>query len=271
VTDQNPKSERKYDPETGLPLTKKGILNESTGSGSLQKIKITPPAEMQYMVENGLAPSALPNWNRDDPESLWYCGYRKFSPERREIFLTKLAQTGRVIQSAMWAGINESTVRNHRKADPEFDTACKLAEQMYHESVVVRLTHQALVGQIDERKDKEGNVISRRVSYEQQLRIRLLQRADPSYQDSSKQEVSVVGGAVVVPAPIDSVESWDDVVRRHTGGGNSTGGSGGSLPSPDSGPKALAEGRVVKRGQSEILEADGTEVGDEPNDVGKDA
>lgn len=209
---------------------------------------------MEYMVENGLAPSALPNWDREDPESLWYVGYRKFSPERREIYLTKLAQTGRVQQSCIWAGVSKGTVLKHREQDPEFDAACKLAYDMYHESVVTRLTHQALQGQIDEKRDKDGNILSRRVSYEQQLRIRLLQRADPDYRDASRQEVSVVGGAVVVPAPIDSVESWDDVVKRHTGGGNVSSPMSDVRPplsegseSSAAGERALSEGRVVKR------------------------
>jgi hypothetical protein len=211
----------KKDPETGLPLTKEGKLIETSGNGPDLKIKLIPPAGQQYMVDNGLAPSQLPNWDREDPESLWYVGYRKFSPERRELFLSKLATTGRALLSATLAGVSHDTVTRHREQDPDFDAACKLANHMYHESVVARLTSQALVGQVDERYDKEGKLLSRRTSYEQQLRIRMLQRADSSYQDASKQEVSVVGGAVVVPAPIDSVESWDDVVRRHTGGGQS--------------------------------------------------
>jgi hypothetical protein len=231
---------------------------------ALKQIKLHPPAEMQYMVDNGLAPSQLPNWDKEDPESLWYINYRKFTPERREIYLTKLAQTGRVIQSCLWAGISKKTVQRHREADPEFDSACQMAYDLYHENVVTRLTHQALEGQLDIRKDKEGNVISKRVSYEQQLRIRLLQRADPDYRDASRQEVSVVGGAVVVPAPIDSVESWDDVVRRHTTGGQSAGagsavGQGPALEgSGPAGERALSEGRVVKRA---VIETDGDEVG----------
>jgi hypothetical protein len=267
LTDEiKPKS--KIDPETGLPLTKAGNLSESSGCGALQKIKLHPPAEMEYMVENGLAPSALPNWNREDPESLWYVGYRKFSPERREIYLTKLAQTGRVQQACLWAGVSKGTVLKHREQDPDFDTACKLAYDLYHENVVTRLTHQALEGQIDIRKDKEGNVISKRVSYEQQLRIRLLQRADPDYRDASRQEVSVVGGAVVVPAPIDSVESWDDVVKRHTGSPVASSVAAGTqsergLPSEQvsaDGSKALLEGRVVKR---TVVDTSGESVGKE--------
>lgn len=210
------------------------------------KMVVIPPADMQYLVDNGLAPSKLPNWNRDDPDSLWYVGYRKFTPERKEAFLSKLSTTGRIGLSCWFAGIDHSTVCRHRNEDPEFDAACKLACDIYQESVAATITHQARAGQIDERYDKEGNLLSRRVTYEQQLRLRLLQRADPSYTDVSKQEVSVIGGAVVVPAPIDNVESWDDVVRRHTGG---TAVSNSPLAGANepAGERALAEGRVVKR------------------------
>lgn len=194
---------------------------------------------MAKLVEKGIAPYELPNWNKDDPDSNWYLPYKKFGPERREIFLTKLEQTGRVVLSAQFAGVAAHTVSRARKESPEFDEACKTAEAMYHEMVVARLTSQALAGQVDEKYDKEGNLLSRRTSYEQQMRILMLKRADPSYNDISRQEVSVVGGAVVVPAPIDSVESWDDVVKKYTSGANV---GNASLPSLDAGPKVLDEG-----------------------------
>jgi len=241
--------------EHGHALRRDGSYRESTGSGPNIKLS-TPigPIDMPDLVRRGLVVEAKPNWDPTDPESNWACigSYRKFTPERRAIFLSKLEETGRTLLSARFAGVNKTTIFEHRKADPAFDEACKLAEDMYHEMCAASITAQARAGMIDERWDKEGNLLSRRVSYETRLREKLLDRADPSYRDTSRQEVAVVGGAVVVPAPTDSVETWDQVVARHTGSpvAGSAGAGTHSLISPDVGPKALDEGRVIKRGSS---------------------
>ncbi len=273
------------DSDTGLAVRKNGeyIAASTDGSGAgIRKIKIIPPADMAELAKNGIAPYEIPNWDKDDPESNWYLQYRKFTPERRAVFLAKLEQHGRIGLAARWAGVVTDTVNRHRKEDPEFDHACNESLSYYHEMCVAGITHQARVGMIDEKYDKEGKLISRRVSYEQQLRMMMVKRADPSYNDIQKQEVSVVGGAVVVPAPIDSVESWEDVVRRHTGGGNAAAVGNSPLsavngaqrtliagersepsavgqgPEPGvSESSAVAEGRVVKR---TILEAEGSEI-----------
>lgn len=272
------------DPITGLALRQDGTFIASSGSGPITRIKVIPPADMAELAKNGIAPYEIPNWDKDDPESNWYLQYRKFTPDRRALFLSKLEQHGRIALAARWAGVAPSTINRHRKEDPEFDLACEESLAFYHEMCVASITHQARVGQIDEKYDKEGNLISRRVQYEQQLRMMMVKRADPSYNDVQKQEVSVVGGAVVVPAPIDSVESWEDVVRRHTGspavgpatagtlserglpreggmsaagGSNLAGGSnttfGGSTPKLDAGS---ADGDVVETDGSEIGETE---------------
>lgn len=205
------------DPSSGLMIKADGTLHGHTGQGKNRKYTPIPPADMAELVKNGLAPELIPNWDPADPNSNWQCGYRKFTPERREIFLQKLEQTGRVRLACRFAGISHTTVFRHKEADPQFAEACEEAEAMYHENVVASITHQARVGMTDERYDKDGRLICRRVTYETQLRKMMVQRADSSYNDTSRQELAVTGGAVVVPAPTDSVESWDDVVRRHTG------------------------------------------------------
>lgn len=279
------------DPDTGLTVRQDGNYSESTSDGSgrgLVKIKVIPPADMAELAKNGIAPYEIPNWDKDDPNSNWYLQYRKFNPEKRAIFLSKLEQHGRIGLAARWAGVVTETVNRHRKEDAEFDAACNEAVAYYHEMCAASITHQGRMGQVTEKYDKDGRLVMKSVQYEQQLRILMLKRAAPEYNDVQKQEMTVVGGAVVVPAPIDSVESWDDVVRRHTGGGSSAGAGGssagaltaggdrttadgGPLSAGGSGPgtstgsqsvggNAVSEGRVVKR---IVLETNGTEVGKE--------
>lgn len=245
--------------EHGSALNKDGTVHASTGTAPYTKTYNIPPVDMPDLVKKGIAPEQFPNWDREDPESNWYLRARKLTFERKAILLAKLESVGVMTIAARWAGVTCQTVRAHRKEDLEFDEACTEAENMYHALTAASITHQARAGQMDERWDKEGNLLSRRVSFETPIRIKMLDRADPSYNSVSRQEVAVVGGAVVVPAPTDlSVESWDDVVRRHTG----TPQMAQSVPSIDSGPAALSEGRVVKR---TVVETDGTPVDADPD------
>lgn len=242
------------DPETGLSVTKDGTLHKSSGTGPIKKTKIIPPVDMASLVEKGIAPTLYPNWDPNDPESNWHLSFRKFTPERKETYLCVLEQQGIAVVAARWAGVSTATVMRHRKEDPLFDEACSEAENYYHAMCGASILNQARVGQIDERYNNDGRLISRRVSYETRIREIMLKRAFPDYNDIQKQELSVIGGAVVVPAPIDSVESWDDVVKRHTGGGNVS-----NSPQVD-GQSAMAEGRVVKRN---VLETSGESVENE--------
>jgi len=254
-------TKRPVDPESGITINQDGTLHKSSGSGQITKRAIIPAAEAYELVKKGIAPTEVPNWDRDDPDSNWYINVRKFTTERQAIFLTKLQQYGRIGQAANFAGVSNETINRHRKADPEFDAACRSAEITYHEMVATAILNQALVGQIDRRWDKDGKLLSERTTYETQIRKMIVQRADPSYNDVSKQEVSVVGGAVIVPAPVDGVETWDDVVRRMSG--SSANGAERTLTDSERselGQRALGEGRVVKRS---VVDTSGESVGNE--------
>lgn len=236
---------------------------------------------MADLVAKGLTPILYTNWDPDDPDSNWHLSYRKFTPERKKIFITHLEQTGIQAIAARWAGVSSNCIREHRKEDPHFDLACNEAEEYYHAMCAASILSQARVGMIDEKYNKDGQVISRRVSYETRLRELMLKRARPDYNETQKQEMTVVGGAVVVPAPIDSVESWEDVVKRHTGSsvngaqrtltdGERSEQTGGSTTERGIGQladgNALNEGRVVKRPKGGTIETKGVEAGEEPAD-----
>jgi hypothetical protein len=142
--------------------------------------------------------------------------YRKLTPERKAEFLEKLSQTGRITLSALIAGVSTGTISDHRKKDPDFDYAVTCAEQLYHEMVAASITAQAMHGMRDIRRDKEGNIIAERVTYEQQIRLAMLKRADPAYVATEKSETKVSAGVVAIPLPQESTESWDDIVKKYT-------------------------------------------------------
>jgi hypothetical protein len=229
--------------EKDMPhLTKDGMIRASPGTGIPKEYKVMKytPLDSEELERRGIVPEGGLRW---DDEYLKTIRYRKFGPEQRAVFLEKLAETGRIKIAAIHAGVLPSCVERHRKEDPSLEEETQLALTMYHEQTVALIAAQARAGMHDIRYDKEGKVVARRVSYEQQLRIRLLERADSDYKQVQKSEVSVTGGTAVIPAPIDSLESWDDIVRKHVGGGTEA----RALPNPESGPAALGDGRVVRR------------------------
>lgn len=221
------------------------------------------PLDLADAYKRGLIDKTDVNWDPKDPNSNWRTvgGYRKLTPERKGKFLEVLELTGRIGLAARAAGVAQNTVRDHRKADPLFNEACIEAEQMYHEVTAGLILAQARQGMKDIRYDKEGNLLCERTTYETQIRKLMLERADESYRMTQKQQLEVTGGAVVVPAPEGSVESWEDVVRKHTSASVVT--SGETVE----GERALTEGRVVKRS---IPAPVGSDLGSDGAAVGTD-
>lgn len=246
-------------PKREVKFRKDGTAHEGHGLGPTVPYDQQPlPTAIQVMAKNarpldladaykrGLIDQSDVNWDPKDPNSNWRTvgGYRKLTPERKGKFLEVLELTGRIGLAARAAGVAQNTVRDHRKADPLFNEACTEAEQMYHEVTAGLILAQARQGMKDIRYDKEGNLLCERTTYETQIRKLMLERADESYRMTQKQQLEVTGGAVVVPAPEGSVESWEDVVRKHTGSAPVGSGLGAA---------ALTEGRVVRRSGSDVV------------------
>lgn len=70
----------------------------------------------------------------------------RFDSERREIYITHLAETCDSVAAAEAAGVHPTTARYHRRMDPDFDAACReaLAEGYdFLETEIVRLRIEA--------------------------------------------------------------------------------------------------------------------------------
>lgn len=70
----------------------------------------------------------------------------RFDAERREIYVTHLAETCDSVAAAEAAGVHPGTARYHRRMDPVFDAACReaLAEgYVFLETEIVRLRLEA--------------------------------------------------------------------------------------------------------------------------------
>src|SRR5690348_12771561 len=103
-------------------------ITEGTGIGPNQTKTIIKRqsilADLEYAKNKGIIPAEGFNWNRDDPESVYSFGFRKFTDERKAFFLNKFSENGNQILSALFSGIHPNTVQEHRKIDPEFGEAC---------------------------------------------------------------------------------------------------------------------------------------------------
>jgi hypothetical protein len=99
---------------------------------------------------------------------------------------------------------------------------------MWRSNTENRIVNEALEGQLEEKWDKEGNLLSRRKVVHPRLLEIILKRVNKDYIETQKSEVAVTGGAVIVPAPVDSVDSWEATVAKYTGKTIDT--AGGPVP-----------------------------------------
>jgi hypothetical protein len=203
-----------------LPSTNKdGTIHAGSGIGPVKNTAPNRPwlEDLKEASERGILPVSGLSFDTSDENSLANVGYRKFSPERKQVYLETLAKTGRSKLAALVAGVTPTCVADHASKDPDFAQQREIAQDTYHEITAALILAQAREGMKDIRYDKEGNITSMRTSYETRLREKMLNRADPTYIETQKSEVAVTGGAVVVPAPIDSVDTWEATVAKYTG------------------------------------------------------
>lgn len=200
-------------------INKDGTIHAGSGIGPVRTTAPNRPwlEDLKEASERGLLPEKGLSFDTSDENSLANVGYRKFSPERKQLYLETLAKTGRSKLAALVAGVTPTCVLDHASKDPDFAQQREIAADIYHEVTAAMILAQAREGMKDIRYDKEGRITSMRTSYETRIREKMINRADPTYIETQKSEVAVTGGAVVVPAPIDSVDTWEATVAKYTG------------------------------------------------------
>jgi hypothetical protein len=224
-----------YDRKPGEPYIRAdGQPHASSGSGprpetlkALTREQINPHL-LPSVPADGNDPSAellakmrrTPSFDPADPSSMFYDVGRKLTAEKKVEYLKHLATYGRVGLAAHYVGVTDGTVTQHRKKDPLFDELCTVAANCYREACVGLITQQALMGITEYRWDKEGNILSVRRTFETRLRELILKHADPAYNETQKQEVTVQGGTVFVPPPAENVADWPAMVAAMADSGS---------------------------------------------------
>lgn len=112
----------------------------------------------------------------------------KFKEPQQALFLQQYALNRCVRKSARIAGISDMAVFDLRKRSPEFAEKMQQAEDAYVERIV-HAAHKRAVEGVDEPIFGQGGQVGTRKKFSDALLIRLLQRYDPSFRETSTTKV----------------------------------------------------------------------------------
>lgn len=217
-----------YDPNDPNPPDP-NEYRASSGIGPIlaKSVQFMPAADWEWARENGILRE------NDVPfHEMNRMGHRKFTDEVQRNYLSLLEIIGNKTLVCRMIGVHPTTVLRAAKDDPDFDAAQREAVGMFKALAQATIVGQAIAGHKEIRKDKEGNITYERRVYETRLREMVLKWANPEFVETQKSEVAVTGGAVIVPAPVESVDSWEATVAKYTGKTIDTEGAAPGLPEP---------------------------------------
>lgn len=139
--------------------------------------------------------------------------------ELLERFLAKLAETGRIIESAKKAGMSYGVLDKMRKSSPEVEEAVQRARLEYSEKLAAAAHERGCEGIKEPILDKDGNHIKDgegklmyRVVYSDRLLLALLKAYNPDFQEKTQVDVNLSGGMAIVPMTARDASEWE---RRH--------------------------------------------------------
>lgn len=132
-----------------------------------------------------------------------------FDDDAKQMFLEEYVKWGRIGESAAASGFTPQTVRKAIDEDPEFAEAVLIAEEAYKDKLIRH--HQNLIfnGQVKETFDRNGNLVSREVTYPTRLIELELKKHDPGYREKTEQTINVKRGVMIAPAEMDSIDDWE--------------------------------------------------------------
>jgi hypothetical protein len=133
--------------------------------------------------------------------------WRQFDDHVKEQFLLFLSRSGQLVSSAAQAGVSSQTVRNHREADPEFDTLVEDAISRYRDSVDAEIKRRGIDG-IEEPVFYQGVVVGWLRRYSDALALAHAKAHDPRYRERTQLDVKHSGGVMVVPAQPATTQDW---------------------------------------------------------------
>lgn len=152
---------------------------------------------------------------RADPNSpdgwRYVVGMQKhvFDDDAKQVFLEEYVKWGRMGEAAAACGFTPKTIRSAMESDPDFGEAVLIAEEAYKDKLIRH--HQNLIfnGQVKETYDRNGNLVSREVTYPTRLIELELKKHDPGYREKTEQTINVKRGVMIAPAEMNSIDDWE--------------------------------------------------------------
>ncbi len=137
----------------------------------------------------------------------------KFTPKRRQTFLTHLRETGLIGESAELACSSYERIRRKRKNDSDFDVEVTAALTAYHDLIETEIHRRAIIGT---RKPVfyQGTTCGHIREYSDRLLEFHAKRHIPAYREKQSIDMNVAGGVLVVPGVASDSKDWEE---RHRG------------------------------------------------------
>lgn len=177
------------------------VEGEDTMDGQAETLPVSPAAPPRQE-------SLVPVYERYTDTLTQRKGYVRFDEERKNQFLTALAETGLQALSARLSGVSVQTIQNHRKSDPVFEEAYLDAEGHYHDSIVAEMARRGHYG-YDEplvfQGKKTGHYVRR---YSDRLLERLAEARVPGFGRKTEVDVNVKGGVLLVHTAAKDANDW---------------------------------------------------------------
>ncbi|QIK77892.1 hypothetical protein G7077_02140 [Sphingomonas piscis] len=125
-----------------------------------------------------------------------------WTPPRRRLFLSVLAETGRVDQACYWSSLSRQSAYRLRARDPLFAAGWAAAAEIARTLLADTLFEKAIDG-ITETIVKEGEVVAERHRFDSRLSVAVLNRLDKRCDRAAEQ------GARHLPA----IAQWDEFLN----------------------------------------------------------
>jgi len=127
-------------------------------------------------------------------------GAQPLSKDQRDDCIKEYARTGLWIHSCHRAGASQKAFNELRKVDPVFSFQVQEAKRLYNESLEGEAHRRAMEGEVEQRFDKQGNVVSERKVYSDRM-LEVLMRGNmpEKYKDGVEVNVGVNVGVLRMP------------------------------------------------------------------------
>lgn len=139
----------------------------------------------------------------------------RFTDVKKQAFLEKYAECGRINESARHVGIGLSSVIENRKSDPEFGTAVEEAINKFRDTIEGEVHRRGVTGWEEPVFDfKNGGIMGTVRKHSDKMLEMQAKRHIPAYRPGQTEGDGEQGGVLVIHAtPVDPKE-WSKQFRK---------------------------------------------------------